>query len=164
MTRRSSRRENPACSRRAGFACRFVRPPRGFAPPDGVTAVDRLGQEVRVTTIERTIADLFDRYDLAGGAEELFNSLDLVVRIDALELVRHVRARGKATAAGAMGFWLEREQSRLGVPDAVLEELRALMPRQPRYALGTKSGEGKTAQDWNVILSVDAIERRFEGL
>ena len=154
----------PGMLEAADFACRFVRPPRGFAPPDGVTAVDRLGQEVRVTTIERTIADLFDRYDLAGGAEEFFNSLDLVVRVDALALVRYVRALGKATAAGAMGFWLEREQSRLGVPDAALEELRALMPRQLRYALGTQSGEGKTAQDWNVILPVDVIERRFEGL
>ena len=154
----------PGMFETAGFACRFVRPPRGFAPPDGVTAVDRLGQEVRVTTIERTIADLFDRYDLAGGAEELFNSLDLVVRIDALELVRHVRARGKATAAGAVGFWLEREQSRLGVPDVALEDLRTLMPRQPRYVLGAKPGEGKTARDWNVILPVDVLERHFEGL
>ena len=154
----------PGMFEAAGFACRFVRPPRGFVPPDGVTTVDRLGQEVRVTMMERTIADLFDRYDLAGGAEELFNSLDLVVRVDALALVRYVRALGKATAAGAVGFWLEREQGRLGVPDAALEELRALMPRQPRYALGAKPGEGKTAQDWNVILPVDVIERRFEGL
>ncbi|MDE0419109.1 MAG: hypothetical protein OXI95_19550 [bacterium] len=154
----------PGMFEAAGFACRFVRPPRGFAPSDGVTAVDRLGQEVRVTTIERTIADLFDRYDLAGGAEEFFSSLDLVVRIDALALVRHVRALGKATAAGAMGFWLEREQSRLGVPDAALEDLRTLMPAQPRYALGTRPGEGKTATDWNVILPVDVIERRFEGM
>ena len=154
----------PGLFEAAGFACRFVRPPRGFAPPDGVMAVDRMGQEVRVTTIERTIADLFDRYDLAGGAEELFNSLDLVVRIDALALVRYVRALGKATAAGAMGFWLEREQKRLGVPDAALEELRTLMPAQPRYVLGTRSGEGKTARDWNVILPVDVLERRFEGL
>ena len=72
-----------------GFACRFVRPRRGFAPPDGVMAIDRMGQEVRVTTIERTIADLFDRYDLAGGAEELFNSLELVMRVDAQALVRY---------------------------------------------------------------------------
>ena len=86
------------------------------------------------------------------------------MRIDALELVRYMRALSKATAAGAVGFWLEREQSRLGVPDAALEELRALMPRQPRYALGTKSGEGKTAGDWNVILPVDVLERRFEGM
>ena len=154
----------PGLFEAAGFACRFVRPPRGFAPPDGVMAVDRMGQEVRVTTIERTIADLFDRYDLAGGAEELFNSLDLAVRIDTVALVRHVRRLGKATAAGAMGFWLEREQKRLGVPDAALEELRTLMPGQPRYVFGTKSGEGRTAKGWNVILPVDAVERRFQGM
>ena len=106
----------PGTFEAAGFACRFVRPPRGFAPPDGVTAVDRLGQEVRVTTIERTIADLFDRYDLAGGAEELFNSLDLVVRIDALALVRYVRTLGKATAAGAIGFWLGARAEAAGCP------------------------------------------------
>jgi len=154
----------PGLFEAAGFACRFVRPPRRFAPPDGVMAVDRMGQEVQVTTIERTIADLFDRYDLAGGAEELFNSLDLVVRIDALALVRYVRALGKATAAGAMGFWLEREQKRLGAPDIALEELRTLMPAQPRYVLGAKSGAGRTAKGWNVILPVDVVERRFEGL
>ncbi|MDE2790146.1 MAG: hypothetical protein OXI81_06955 [Paracoccaceae bacterium] len=154
----------PGLFEAAGFACRFVRPPRGFTPPDGIMAMDRLGQEVRVTTIERTIADLFDRYNLAGGAEELFNSLDLVVRIDAPTLVRYVRALGKATAAGAVGFWLERERKRLGVPDAALKKFRTLMPDQPRYALGAKSGEGKTAKGWNVILPVDVLERHFEGL
>ena len=81
-----------------GLACRFVRPPRGFSQPDagesdGVTTIDRLGLMVKVTTLARTVADLFDRHDLAGGAEELFNSLDLVARIDASALVRHARAR-----------------------------------------------------------------------
>lgn len=157
-------RGEPSIFEAVGFTCRFVRPPRGFAPPDGVTAVDRLGLEVSVTTIERTIADLFDRYDLAGDAEELFNSLDLVARVDAAALVRYARALGNATAAGALGYWLEREQKRLGVPDAALEALRTLAPSQARYALGTKSGEGRTAKGWNVILPIDVVERRFEGL
>ena len=148
----------------SGFACRFARPPRGFASPDGVTALDRLGQEVRATTVERTVADLFDRYDLAGGADELFRSLDLVARVDAAALVRHARALGKAAGAGALGFWMEREQARLGAPDSALEELRALMPPQARYALGAKPGAGRTAKGWNVILPIDVIERRFEGL
>ena len=154
----------PGMFQATGFACRFIRPPRGFAPPDGVTAVDRLGQKVSVTTIERTIADLFDRYDLAGGAEELFNSLDLVERVDAVALIRYVRALGKATTAGALGFWLEREQKELGITDAALDDLRTLIPSQPRYALGTNSGEGRTAKGWNVILPINVIERRFEGL
>ena len=80
--------------------------------------------------------------------EELFNSLDLVVRVD----------------AGALGFWLEREQKRLDVSGAALEELRTLMPAQPRYALGAKSGGGKTARGWHVILPINVVERRFEGL
>lgn len=162
-------RGEPGVFEAAGLTCRFVKPPRGFAQrngtlADGVTVVDRLGLEVSLTTIERTIADLFDRYDLAGGAEELFNSLDLVARIDAAALVRYARALGNATAAGALGSWLEREQKRLGVPDTALEEFRTMMPSQARYALGTKSGEGKTAKGWNVILPIDVVERRFEGL
>lgn len=159
----------PGVLEAAGFSCRFIKPPRGFIHrngnlPDGVKVVDRMGLDVRVTTIERTIADLFDRYELAGGAEELFNSLDLVARVDAAALVRHMRALGNAAAAGALGYWLEREQGWLGVPNTAIKELRAMAPRQARYALGAKPGEGRTAKGWNVILPLGAVERRFEGV
>lgn len=154
----------PGAFEAADFVCRFVKPPRGFAAPDGVTTVDRLGLEVKVTAIERTIADLFDRYDLAGGPEELFNSLDLVVRVDAATLVRYARALGNAAAAGALGYWLEREQARLGMPDAALAELRTLAPAHSRYALGAKPGEGRAAAGWKVILPAEVIEHKFEGL
>ena len=152
-----------------GLVCRFVKPPRGFAgqngaPTDGVMVIDRLGLAVDVTTVERTIMDLFDRHDLAGGAEELLNSLDLVARIDAGILVRYAHKIGNATAAGALGFWLEREQKQLGVPERTLEELRTLAPSGTRYALGAKPGSGRTAKGWNVILPIDFVERRFEGL
>lgn len=146
------------------FACKFIRPPRGFESSNSVSVVDRMGLDVRLTSIERTIADSFDRYDLSGGPEELFNSLDLVARVDATGLVSHARSLGNAAAAGAIGFWLEREQQRLGVPDETLHSLRDLAPNQVRYALGTQTGEGKTATGWNVILPTNLIERRFEGL
>ncbi|HXQ46350.1 MAG TPA: hypothetical protein VN806_07010 [Caulobacteraceae bacterium] len=146
------------------FPCRFVKAPRGFVPADDVTVVDRLGLDVKVTTLERTIADLFDRPDLAGGAEELFNSLDLVPRIDAPALARRLRALGNATAAGAAGWWLEREQQRLGISEAIVDELRSAAPKQTRYALGAGPGEGRAASGWNVILPAELIERRFEGL
>ena len=154
----------PGVFEAVNLACRFVRPPRGFVPPDGVDVIDRLGQDLSVTTIERAIADLFDRYDLAGGARELFNSLDLVVRVDAATLVRYARVLGKATAAGALGYWLERDRQRLDVPDSALEVLRTLAPSQLRYALGAKPGEGRTARGWNVILPAGIVERGFEGL
>ena len=117
-----------------------------------------------MTTLARTVADLFDRHDLAGGAEALFDSFGLVARVDAGALVRHARARGNAAAGGAMGFWLERERERLGVPHEALEDLRALAPAQPRYALGANPGSARTARGWSVIVPVDVAERGFEGL
>ena len=52
-----------------GLTCRFVKPPRGFAGPaapetDGVTSVDRLGMEVRVTTLARTVVERPPRIEL----------------------------------------------------------------------------------------------------
>lgn len=159
----------PGLFKATGVTCRFFRPTHGFAGRNGsyavgVTFVDRLGMEVAVTTVERTIVDLFDRFDLAGGATELFDSLDLVPRVDAEALIRIVQARGNAAAAGALGFWLERELSRLGMPSEVLENLRALSPPRLRYALGARPGTGRTAKGWNVILPAGIIDRRFEGL
>ena len=86
------------------------------------------------------------------------------VRIDARALIRYIRALDKATAAGAAGFWLEREQGRLSVPETVLEDFRTLMPARPRYAPGARSGGARTARNWNVILPSDVLDSHYEGL
>ncbi|NJM33771.1 MAG: hypothetical protein HC850_02625, partial [Rhodomicrobium sp.] len=140
-------RGQPGILETSNFSCRFVRPPRGLVRNngsfgDGVMIVDRMGLDVRVTTIERTLADLFDRHDLAGGAEELFNSLDLVARIDAAVLVRHARALANAAAAGALGYWLEREQGRLGVDNAALKSCARSLQNRRGTPWAPKPGEG----------------------
>lgn len=152
----------PGVLETADFTCRFLKPPAPLADID-ITAVDRLGQAVRVTTLECTVADLFDRPDLAGGSGELINSLDLVGRLDARRVLRHLAALGNATAAGAAGWWLEANQARLGVAADVLAELQALAPRQNRYALGARPGAGRIAPGWRVILPDEVLSPSFEG-
>jgi len=153
----------PGLFKTTEFTCRFVRPGARLGS-ESVATVDRLGQTVAVTTVERTVADLFDRPDLAGGAEELINSLLLIGRLDADRLAGHLAANGNATAAGAAGWWLETRRERLCVPDAALKAIRHLAPRQYRYALGAAVGEGQAATGWGVILPTAVIEERFEGL
>jgi hypothetical protein len=157
----------PGLVETADFTCRFVGPPRHHSTSAGVTTIDRQGLAVNVTTLERTLVDLFDRYDLAGGAEDLFRSLDLVIdrgeeslEIDAL--VEFARRLGNATAAGALGYWLDREEPLLGVTAAALAELHSLAPRHARYALGARSGHGRAATGWNVILPTGIIEQYFD--
>ena len=154
---------DPGLFKTVDFTCRFVRP---VAPlgTDSVAAFDRLGLAIPTTSLERTVADVFDRPDLAGGAEELLSSLDLIGRLDVPRLVGHLAANDNATAAGAAGWWLERQRELLRVSDAQLEAVRALAPRQASYALGAVTGQGRAATGWGVILPRTVIEPRFEGL
>ena len=152
----------PGWQRLPDFHCWFIRPPRGFAPPDGVQMVNHLGMDVRVTTLERTVADIFARPNLAGGREELFQSVKLIERLDLADTVRHMRALGNAAAAGALGFWLESMRGTLDFSEKALRELRSLAPKRPRYAMGAKPGAGRATRGWNVILPVDLIAPSYE--
>jgi predicted transcriptional regulator of viral defense system len=145
------------------FTCRFIKPAAVFGPDD-IQAVDRLGQAVATTTLECTVADLFDRPDLTGDVEELMSSLDLVTRLDARRLAARLGALGNATAAGAAGWWLERNAQRLGVTEAAIALLRPLAPKQNRYALGASTGAGRLAPGWRVILPETVLAPGFEGL
>lgn len=152
----------PGLLKATTFTCRFVKPPIPFAPADTV-AIDRLGQAVTATTLECTLADLFDRPDLAGGGDELSQSLALIGRLDAAKLTDRLRRLGNATAAGAAGWWLETHRERLAVPTSVLETLRGLAPKQNRYGLGAKPGAGHVASGWRVILPDAFLTPGFEG-
>ncbi|HEX4268030.1 MAG TPA: hypothetical protein VHY36_09100 [Steroidobacteraceae bacterium] len=156
----------PGLIETADFACRFICRPRHHSSRADVTTVDRQSLPVSVTTFERTLMDLFDRYDLVGGAEDLFRCLDVVVErevsFEIEAVVDFARRLGNATAAGALGYWLDREQHRLGVTETALEDLRSLAPRHARYALGATPGQGRAATGWNVILPTEIVVRYFD--
>ena len=153
----------PLTLRAEGLTCRFVRPPKGLNTPGAVEAIDRVGVLVPVTTLERALADLFDRPDLAGGGEELLNSLDLVPRLDATKLRDQVASIGNATAAAVCGWWLESASPDLRISEAAVNSFRPLAPKQPRYALGAKPGDAKLVPGWKIFLPPTLTDRRFEG-
>ena len=153
----------PAVIETPDFACRFVRVPPGLERPRDITTIDRVGLTVKLTSLERTIVDCFDRPDLAGGGEELMNSLALVLRVRAGPLVQQAEALGSASACGALGWWLEREQVRLGVPVTALKALRQLKPKHAQYVLGAKPGAARSVAEWSILVPAELAVASFEG-
>ncbi len=153
----------PAVIETSDFACRFVRVPSGFERSRDITTVDRAGLTVKLTSLERTIVDCFDRPDLAGGGEELMNSLALVARVRTGQLVQQAEALGNASACGALGWWLAREQARLGVPAAVFTGLRKLKPKHAQYVLGAKPGAARSVAEWSILVPAELADASFEG-
>lgn len=147
--------------------CRFVNPPKALldaGKTDYLTvAMDRLGVSIKVTAIERTAVDVLHRTDIAGGAEEVLQSLDLVRYLDPEKVVDYVELLGIRSLASLAGWWLERRQSALGVPEGTLDRLRALRPRSKHYALGAKPGDAVLIEPWRVLLPPQAVEESFEG-
>jgi len=124
--------------------------------------VERRGLPCRVTTLERTLVDVLDRPDLAGGLEEVWRSLTGVPMLDLEMVVEYVRLCGQATLAAKVGFFLTQHRDALGVPERVLTRLRRLRPRQPRY-LDRRLG-GKMAADWNLIVPTPILNRDWEAV
>ena len=131
-----------------------VRPRASLAAADfglaWAESLERRGIAIRVTTIERTVADVLDRPGLAGGIEEVWRSLQAVPAVDPAALERYVLALDSRTAAAKVGFYLESRREELAVPDAMLERLRARIPRSPVYM--ARERRGRLVARWALIV------------
>lgn len=149
-------------------ACRFVNPPKALAVAgkgDYLTVtIDRQGLPIRVTGVERTVVDVLHRPDVAGGVEEVLQSLGLVRYLDPAKVADYVALLDSRTLASVVGWWLEGRRSALGVSDDVLGRLRARLPRSKHYALGAKPGDAVLIEPWRVLLPTRAVDATFEGI
>ena len=123
---------------------------RSRRPNGWIESMDRSGAEVRVTSLERTVADVLDRPDLAGGADEVWRSSASVPAFDLGELESYVRALGSQTLAAKVGFLLEQRAEDLAVPRTLLERLRKLAPRSPVYF--DRRLKSRFASRWNLMV------------
>lgn len=134
-----------------------VRPPKPLLAADRgegwIERAERGGVEIRVTTLERTLVDVLDRPDLAGGIEEVWRSLSSVPAIDPEPLEEYVELLGNKTLAAKVGFFLDTHREELVVPSALLERLRARLPRSPVYM--DRSRKGHLVSRWSLIVPAE---------
>lgn len=115
-----------------------------------IDELDRSGVEVRVTSLERTVVDVFDRPELAGGVEEVWRSCAAVPALDLKELERYLLLLGRGVLVAKLGYFLEERSEELLVPNRLIAELRRRRPRSPAY-VSRKLG-GRLAKDWNLVV------------
>ena len=123
-------------------------------------SVDRRGVAVKVTSLERTLVDLYDRPDLGGGWEEIWHSLQAVEYFDPEVVVEYVRLLDNRTTAAKVGYYLEQNRARLMVEERHLESLRMLRPRRPHYL--ERTAKGKLVDNWNLVVPRVYAEKAWE--
>lgn len=126
-----------------------------------VERMDRSGLEIRVTSLERTLADVLDRPELSGGLEEAWRSLSSLPAVDPAALEDYVRLLGNRTLAAKVGLFLETHQEQLAVPAALFERLRSMAPRTP-VAMDRRRG-GTLVARWRLIVPTGILEDSVDG-
>jgi predicted transcriptional regulator of viral defense system len=124
--------------------------------------MDRLGFDLPVTSAARTLVDVLDRPDLAGGWEEIWRSLEGLRLVDADAVMGYLERLGNATTAALVGYFLEQHQEALSVDEPTLKALESLRPRGRHYL--DRKESGRLATRWNLIIPDAIWDRRWEEL
>jgi predicted transcriptional regulator of viral defense system len=127
----------------------------------GVVEMDRVGLEMRVTSLERTLVDVMNRPDLSGSWEEIWRSLESVEFFDLDKVVEYALLLENATTVAKVGFFLEQHRETLMVDDAHLKQLHDLRPHQPHYLERGKRRAGRLATGWNLVVPREVFERSW---
>jgi predicted transcriptional regulator of viral defense system len=128
----------------------------------GIRTEDRRGLQVKVTGLERTMVDVFDRPDLGGGWEEIWRSIDLVDYLNLEEVVKYTLLLDNSTTVAKVGFYLEQNRERLMVDNSYLKRLRKKRPPTPRNMERTGNQPGKFVSSWNLVVPRPVYEKAWE--
>jgi len=149
-------------ARPSSFQSRLFVPVRPRAPlfaadrgERWIERTERSGIEIRVTSLERTVADVLDRPALAGGVDEAWRSLASVPALDPGSLEEYVTLLGSRTLAAKVGFFLETRREELVVPTGLLERLRLRIPGAPVSM--DRRRRGRLVPQWALIVPVDLL-------
>ncbi len=147
-----------------GCSFRRVSPPKAIRETEqeqfGIETVDRLGQDIHVASLERSLVDVLDRPDFGGGWEEIWRSAESVEYYDIRQVVDYALLLRNATTAAKVGFFLDQHQEQLMVEDSQLDRLRKARSRQPHYM--DRSAPGRLVADWNLIVPEQVLNRAWE--
>ena len=128
----------------------------------GVKTEDRVGLDVRVTSLERTLVDVVDRPDLSGGWEEIWRSLESVEYFDLDQVVEYTLLLDNATTAAKVGFFLEQHRQSLMVEESYLKALQERKPEKPVYLSRRNRKSGHLLVNWNLLVPQQILEQSWQ--
>lgn len=139
--------------------------PRALKPEDlflETKSHDRMGMDIRVTSIERTLVDCLHHPELSGGWEEIWRSFESIHFLDIERAIRYALRLGNATTIAKLGFFLAQHQEQFSVKEDQLVQLMQYRPKSRHYMDKKNQTEMKSSKRWNLIVPQAVINKTWE--
>ncbi len=117
---------------------------------------------VRVTDVERTLLDCFDRIDRAGGIEELLHCMEGIVMLNEEKLTTYLATFNKAFLYQKAGYLLECIKKQAHISDSFLEYCREKGTKSVKWL--TNNDESDTfVNHWRLYVPQVLTEKGMEN-
>jgi hypothetical protein len=113
--------------------------------------VTRAGGSLTLTSPERTLVEGFRSLRWVGGVDELVESASGFATLNLHDLLEIMGLYNSPRLWAAIGWFLERNQSRLFLPDSFLEDLNRHRPKSPVYLEPGRVGAAYVPR-WNLLV------------
>lgn len=123
---------------------------------------DRMGMDIRVTSIERTLVDSLHRPELSGGWEEIWRSFESINFLDIDRVIKYALQLCNATTIAKLGFFLEQHHKQFSVTEKQLNHLEKYRPKSRHYMERGYKGANKNMPRWNLIVPMTVMNKSWE--
>lgn len=127
-----------------------------------VIKIDRQGLSIKVTSLERTIVDVLDRPEYAGGWEEIWRSTEHIPILNFDKIIEYALLLDNATTIAKVGFFLEQHKEQFNVDEKALNILESKKPTGVHYFERIKRESGTLVPRWNLVVPQNVIKRSWE--
>ena len=128
---------------------------------EGVT-IPQTTSPIRVTDLERTVIDCIADIDLAGGLEEVLESIQLIPKLDEKKLLDYMKRYNKKILWQYAGFILEQYKETINLSDKFFAECKKNMGVRKNY-LGN-GWKMKYYSEWKLYAPNNLLSILGEGI
>jgi predicted transcriptional regulator of viral defense system len=121
----------------------------------GYEEIDYREEKIMVSDLERTIVDVLNRPEYAGGFEEILRCLIDVQKMDWDKLLGYIDRMGEKILVNRAGFIFELLKDQVKTPESFLKKLQAELSKNIYYF--EKQKKGKFNEKWKIV-----VDPRFE--
>jgi len=159
----SSKWKAPFAFRSYRFVC--VKSPEALQKKEkelfGVKVSERVGLDIKVTSLERTLVDLLDRPEYGYGWEEIWRSF-MAIEYFNTELIKdYVLLLDNSTVAAKTAFFLDMYSKAWRSDLKIPQEIMNLLPKQPRYMEKDKRKPSRLIKQFNLIVPLEIINQSW---
>lgn len=117
-----------------------------------VIDVDAQGLNLKITSIERTFVDAFDRFELCGGIEEVWRSAEMIEFLNFDLIFEYLNLLNNSTTFAKIGFFLEKNRIKLDVEEDFLDKLKKRKPKSIHYFDRSRKKPTHVLKEWNLAI------------